>query len=114
MLLTFLSLFLFQSVEEKCVYKVSSENPAWTVCERSAWISSTLFGVGGAIEMFGVKRFRNNSTKAAEGFDYVLTNLFKVDHLKQHPLLTSSKIKETTRKAAEIAKSKATMLSRAT
>lgn len=104
----------FQNVEEKCVYKVSSENPSWTLCEKSAWVSSPLFGVGGAIEMFGIKRFRNNAVKAAQGFDFVLTRLFRTDHLKLHPLLTSSMIKETTRKAAEIAKSKTTMLSRAT
>jgi hypothetical protein len=102
------------SVEEKCVYRVSTENPSWTVCEKSAWVSSALFGVGSAVEMFGLQRFRNNALKAAQGFDYILTHLYRADHLKQHPLLTSNKIKETTRKAAEIAKSKTAMFSRAT
>ncbi|KAH9487916.1 PRELI domain-containing protein 1, mitochondrial [Bulinus truncatus] len=109
-----LGLQKIMSIEEKCVYKVSPENPLWTTCERTAFVSSNVFGVAGALEAFGAKRFQNNARKATQGFDFVLTSLFKADHLKDHPLLVSNKIKETARKAAEIAKSKAPpMLSRA-
>ncbi|XP_059159993.1 PRELI domain-containing protein 1, mitochondrial-like [Physella acuta] len=95
------------SIEEKCVYKVSAENPSWTICERTAWVSSKLYGLVSALEAFGAKRFCTNAQKASLGFDYVLTSLFRADHLKDHPLTAGSKIKETARKAAEIAKSKA-------
>ncbi|CAL1544977.1 unnamed protein product [Lymnaea stagnalis] len=100
----------FMSIEEKCVYRVSSENPSWTTCERTAWVSSSFYGVGRGLEAFGAKRFHSNAHKATQGFDYVLTSLFKADHLKDHPLLVSSKIKDTARKAAEMAKSKAAPL----
>lgn len=99
--------FLLQSIEEKCVYKVSAENPSWTICERTAWVSSKLYGLVSALEAFSAKRFCSNAQKASLGFDYVLTSLFRADHLKDHPLTAGSKIKETARKAAEIAKSKA-------
>ena len=41
------------------------------------------------------------------GFDYVLTSLFGQDKLKDHPLTMKDKIKDTARKAADMAKSKA-------
>ncbi|XP_005106436.1 PRELI domain-containing protein 1, mitochondrial [Aplysia californica] len=102
------------SVDEKCVYRTSPDNSSWTVCERSAFISSSLpFGFSKPIEVFGVKRFRANAEKAAQGFDYVLHSLFKPDSVKDHPLVASSKIKDTARRAAEMAKSKTAMLQRA-
>ncbi|KAK0055212.1 PRELI domain-containing protein 1 mitochondrial [Biomphalaria pfeifferi] len=109
-----LGLQKIMSIEEKCVYKINPENPAWTICERTAFVSSCVFGVAGALEVFGAKRFQSNAKKATQGLDFVLTSLFRSDHLKDHPLLVSTKIKDTARKAAEMAKSKAPpILSRA-
>lgn len=61
---------------EKVVYEVSEENPEWTIAKRSAWIDSQVFGFSRAIQAFGLDRFKKNCTKMAEGFNYVLTNMF--------------------------------------
>ncbi|GFN84149.1 protein preli-like [Plakobranchus ocellatus] len=97
------------AVEEKCIYKVNPQNSLWTVCERSAWITTRRlpFGFSSAVESFGLNRFKSNALKAALGFDYILTSLYGQDKLKDHPLSMSDKIKDTARKAADIAKSKA-------
>lgn len=64
------------SVIEKVVYKVSDENPEWTVAVRSAWIDSQVFGFSRAIQAFGLDRFRKNCTKMSGGFNYVLAHMF--------------------------------------
>jgi len=103
------------TVEEKCIYRPSPDSPSWTLCERSAWFTSPLgFYFRKPIEMFCVKRFRRNGEKASQGLDFVLNCMFKPDSLKDHPLFSASNtFKETARKAAELAKSKAPMLHRA-
>lgn len=58
------------------VYKVSDENPEWTVAVRSAWIDSQVFGFSRAIQAFGLDRFRKNCSKMAGGFNYVLAHMF--------------------------------------
>lgn len=93
-----------QSVEEKCVYRVNPENSKWTLCEKSAWVSSAVFGFGAAIQAFGLDRFKKNATKATRGFEYVLERWFP----HPHPTPNSEKLKETARKVAEAAKAKAT------
>ncbi|KAK3744409.1 hypothetical protein RRG08_019702 [Elysia crispata] len=96
-------------IEEKCIYKVNPQNSSWTDCERSAWITTRRlpFGFNNAVESFGLNRFKSNALKASLGFDYVLTSLFGQDKLKDHPLTMKDKIKDTARKAADMAKSKA-------
>lgn len=64
------------SIVEKVVYEVSEENPEWTIAKRSAWIDSQVFGFSRAIQAFGLDRFKKNCAKMAEGFNYVLTNMF--------------------------------------
>ncbi|OXU26527.1 hypothetical protein TSAR_011787 [Trichomalopsis sarcophagae] len=64
------------SVVEKVVYKVSDENPQWTVAKRSAWIESSVFGFSRAIQAFGLDRFKKNCTKMSNGFNYVLAHMF--------------------------------------
>ena len=61
---------------EKVVYRVSEDNPEWTVAKRSAWIDSQVFGFSRAIQAFGVDRFRKNCSKMASGFNYVLEHMF--------------------------------------
>lgn len=58
------------------VYKVSDENPQWTVASRSAWIESSIFGFSRAIQAFGLDRFKKNCAKMTSGFNYVLANMF--------------------------------------
>jgi hypothetical protein len=64
------------SIVEKVIYKVSKENPNWTVAERSAWIDSQVFGFGRAIQAFGLKRFRKNCQQMVGGFNDVLKTMF--------------------------------------
>ncbi|PNF41527.1 hypothetical protein B7P43_G12550 [Cryptotermes secundus] len=64
------------SIVEKVIYKVSKENPNWTVAERSAWIDSQVYGFGRAIQAFGLKRFRKNCQQMVEGFNHVLMTMF--------------------------------------
>lgn len=64
------------TVVEKVEYRVSEENPEWTVAKRSACIDSQLFGFSRAIQAFGVDRFRKNCAKMSSGFNYVLEHMF--------------------------------------
>ncbi|KAF7995068.1 hypothetical protein HCN44_004540 [Aphidius gifuensis] len=64
------------TVVEKVVYKVSDENPEWTVAHRSAWIDSSVFGFSRAIQAFGLDRFKKNCSKMTGGFNYVLAHMF--------------------------------------
>ena len=41
-------------VEERCVYRVNSDNSSWTEIRREAWVSSSLFGVSRAVQVSGV------------------------------------------------------------
>lgn len=104
----------FQSIVEKVVYKVSDENPEWTVAERSAWIDSQVIGFGRAIQAFGIERFKKNCSKMIRGFDYVLANMFPTPispnnsaSSDQHTLLSKDKIKDAAKKASKLAKAKA-------
>jgi hypothetical protein len=110
--------FLFQSIVEKVVYKVSRENPNWTVAERSAWIDSQVFGFGRAIQAFGLERFRKNCHQMVGGFNYVLTTMFphsatSLSHMTSDEVTnqtTSAKketLKDAAKKATDLAKSKA-------
>ncbi|XP_033215255.1 PRELI domain-containing protein 1, mitochondrial isoform X2 [Belonocnema kinseyi] len=64
------------TVVEKVVYRVSEDNPEWTVAKRSAWIDSQVFGFSRAIQAFGVDRFKKNCSKMASGFNFVLESMF--------------------------------------
>ncbi len=100
---------LIQTVEEKCVYKPSPENPSVTVCERQAWISSNLFGFSYLIQSFGYERFKGNAHKAVRGFEHVLNRLYMPETIpmeqsfQQH----TDKIKNSAKKAKEKAREKA-------
>lgn len=58
------------------MYRVSEENPQWTIANRSAWIESSVFGFSRAIQAFGLDRFKKNCTKMSNGFNYVLAHMF--------------------------------------
>lgn len=94
------------NVEEKCVYKISPENSSWTLCEKSACISSPVRLFGKPIEAFGIKRFKSNAVKATKGFEYVLNSLYHPDVTKDHHQSTADFIKDKARKAADNAKLK--------
>ncbi len=78
------------SVVEKVVYAPDPENPNKTVAKREAWIESNLYGFRRAIESFGVKRFKKNCIKAAEGFNVVLASLYATVQNKDNLSYSSS------------------------
>ncbi|XP_012737671.2 PRELI domain-containing protein 1, mitochondrial isoform X1 [Fundulus heteroclitus] len=63
------------SVEERCVFRDSAEQPATTHLKREAWISSSIFGFSKPIQEFGLARFKSNQAKAMKGLEYALSNL---------------------------------------
>lgn len=96
---------VLQSVEEKCVYRVNPENNKWTVCEKSAWVSSSVFGFGTAIQAFGLDRFKKNAIKASRGYEHVLEKLFApIIHQQTH---STDNLKDKAIKVAQAAKAKA-------
>ncbi|XP_075222380.1 preli-like [Lycorma delicatula] len=110
---------------EKVVYKVSDENPNWTVAVKSTWIDSKVFGFGRAIQAFGVERMKKHYQRMVVGFNYVLSKLYpnqtKVSdeqgaggsgssghqtHISATMIPGKDKIKDAAKKASDIAKSK--------
>ncbi|XP_029995938.1 PRELI domain-containing protein 1, mitochondrial-like isoform X1 [Sphaeramia orbicularis] len=63
------------SVEERCVFQDSLEQPASTQLKREAWISSSIYGFSRPIQEFGLARFKSNQVKAMKGLEYALSNL---------------------------------------
>ncbi|XP_017267314.1 PRELI domain containing 1b [Kryptolebias marmoratus] len=63
------------SVEERCVFHDSAEQPAATQLKREAWISSSIFGFSKPIQEFGLARFKSNQMKAMKGLEFALSNL---------------------------------------
>ncbi|KAL8576232.1 hypothetical protein ACOMHN_006155 [Nucella lapillus] len=95
------------SVEEKCVYQVSPDNSKWTVCEKSAWVTSAVFGLGTAIQAFGLDRFKKNAVKASRGYEHVLEKLFSPVVHHQQQVHGADKLKDKAIKVAQAAKAKA-------
>lgn len=46
----------WQSVEERCHYRINPENGSWTEIKREAWVSSNVYGLSRAIQVSGVKQ----------------------------------------------------------
>ncbi len=99
------------TIEEKVTYRSNTDNNNWTVAEREAWIDSTVFGLSSAVQRFGLERFKKNVTKACQGFNFVLENLYDINHelianvdnsLSLNPLL-KERLKEKALRASEFA-----------
>ncbi|XP_053275344.1 PRELI domain containing 1b isoform X1 [Pleuronectes platessa] len=63
------------SVEERCIFRDSAEQPSTTLLKREAWISSGIYGFSRPIQEFGLARFKSNQVKAMKGLEYALSNL---------------------------------------
>ena len=98
MIMSLIMNFLLQSVVEKVVYKVSDENPEWTVAKRSAWIESSIFGFSTAIQAFGLDRFKKNCVKMSNGFNYVLAHMFPQTAQFMNPNLSQMGFSDKVRK----------------
>jgi hypothetical protein len=97
---------VFQTVEEKCVYRPSSDNSEWTECYREAWISSGVYGFSYALQKFGVERFKSNVNKSFKGFNFALNRLFPSADV--HPALHTAStvsLRNTAKTATDLAKS---------
>ena len=69
---------LLQSVEERCVYGINSENSNWTEIKREAWISSKVYGLSRAIQVSALEGETCISVVRVKGkqtfvFTYTLT-----------------------------------------
>lgn len=73
---------------EKVVYRVSEENPNWTVAKRLALIDSQVFGLRRAIQAFGLERFKKNCNLMYTGFNYVLAHMFPHTAQYMNPTLS--------------------------
>ncbi|OQR74357.1 PRELI domain-containing protein 1 [Tropilaelaps mercedesae] len=105
-------------IEEKCVYRPDPSSPHMrTICERQAWISSSLAGVSMIVTKFGFERFKSNTQKATLGFVHVLEQLYAAGQGQNIPMgarvasqqavhQATEKLKEKAKKATEMAKSK--------
>jgi hypothetical protein len=102
-----------QSIVEKVVYRENADNPEQTIAERHAWIDSHVFGLSRPIQAFGLERFKKNCSKAELGFQFVLNTLYPgrmptFSAPKHFDLMEQrDKLKESAKRATELAKSKA-------
>ncbi|XP_008314901.1 PRELI domain-containing protein 1, mitochondrial-like isoform X2 [Cynoglossus semilaevis] len=88
------------SVEERCVFQDSTDEPDTTLLKREAWISSGIFGFSRPIQEFGLSRYKSNQVKAMKGLEYALSNL----RGDTAPWLLSDTVKDASGKAKEAAK----------
>lgn len=58
------------------IVEYSEQSDGRTLAVRQAYISSQVFGFSRAIRAFGIERFKTNCNKAANGFNFVLCNMF--------------------------------------
>lgn len=68
-------------VDEIVVY--TEQKDGRTVAVRRAYISSQVFGFSRAIRAFGIERFKKNSNKASNGFNFVLRKMFPHHQMAQ-------------------------------
>eukprot|EP00117_Sycon_ciliatum_P020196 scpid10283/ scgid18063/ PRELI domain-containing protein 1, mitochondrial len=66
------SLTSFSVFEEKCTYRPSTDDKNWTVCERSASVTSSVRILGPRIAQFLVSRYSHGVQRSDRGWDYVL------------------------------------------
>lgn len=98
----------FVNVIEKCVYTVDPENRRKVLQNKSYWNYSGVFGFSKAIELYGYEKAKRDAKKTQEGFIHILEKLFPspdvVIPTTVHAIKGTEKLKETARKATELAK----------
>lgn len=77
------------------IVEYTEQRDGRTLAVRHAFISSQVFGFSRAIRAFGVERFKMNCHKAANGFNYVLRNMYpnhilKTKQMSQYTTMTGS------------------------
>ncbi|XP_018026406.1 protein preli-like [Hyalella azteca] len=66
----------FMTCVEHVTYRPCDKEPGATVTHRKVWINSKIFGLGYAIQKFGVERYKKNINLTDQGLTYVLAKLF--------------------------------------
>ena len=105
-----------QAVDEKCWYRPLPSDPNSTEIARAAYMESHVYGFSRAIQMFGVERYKSNTSKSIRGFHYVLEHLFPGAESGEKSRDLSSRmtslaaraeaVRESAKKAKEMAKQK--------
>lgn len=95
-------------IEEKCDYKVSTDNLLWTLWDKKAYIKSTVFGLSRALQAYGVQKFPKNCKRSAKGLDYILARAHPDQAEPAAHIYTKDKLRdaalEKARRAKEIAR----------
>ncbi|XP_043227863.1 PRELI domain-containing protein 1, mitochondrial-like isoform X1 [Amphibalanus amphitrite] len=102
-------------VTERVEYVPHPDDPQHkTLVRRCAWVGSRVFGFGYAIQAFGVERFKKNLNNTVLGFNHVLAKMFPqqnaglpVTEAVSAMDARKERLRETAKKATELAKSKA-------
>lgn len=82
-----------------------------TLVKRSVKITSPVFGLGYALQALGVERFKKNIQSTHSGFEFVLNRMFPHSEKLVSPTPAifpgSNRIRQTAKKATELARSHA-------
>jgi len=76
----------FMTATERVLYQPNPDNPEETIALKEAWVESRLYGLRTAVKNFGIERFKNNCSRATEGFNHVL-----IQFHEKHQYLTELK-----------------------
>lgn len=57
---------------ERVRYTPDPNNPNETIAIKEAWVESGIYGLRSAVKNFGIERFKQNCSRATEGFNHVL------------------------------------------
>ena len=112
---------------EKVKYVPDPNNPNETIAYKEAWVESGLYGLRyelpifshkkrcsieifvlhrSAVKTFGIERFKQNCTKATEGFNHVLFHLHQMKQVREKKW---TEMKEMKQKGVEALRDKITV-----
>lgn len=84
----------FMVAIEKVKYVPDPNNPNETIAFKEAWVESGLYGLRSAVKSFGIERFKQNCTKATEGFNHVLYHLYYMKQVREKKWTEMKELKQ--------------------